>query len=141
MRHGPVDVVVLAFGEPRPDGSVAEELRRLVDAGTVRVLDAMIIATADDGTPLRLDIEDLPAQERDAFGFVDTGTRGFFDSEDADALVEGMTPGSALVALAIEHAWATKLRDALERVGGEVALDVRIPAAAVDDAYAVAARG
>jgi hypothetical protein len=141
MKHGPVDVVVLAFGEPKPDGSVAEELRHLAEAGTIRVLDAMIAQKTDDGRAATLDIEELPAEERQAYGFIDTGTRGFFDSEDADALMEGMAPGSAVVALAIEHAWARGLVDALERVGGQLALDVRIPAAVVDDAYAaVAAR-
>lgn len=139
MRHGPVDVLVLAFGEPRPDGSVADELRRLVGQGTIRVLDAMFATKAEDGQPVSLDLEDLPAEEREAYGFIETGTRGFFDSQDADTLMEGMTPGSAVVALAIEHTWAIGLRDALERVGGQVALDVRIPAAAVDDAYAEAA--
>lgn len=139
MRHGPVDVLVLAFGEPRADGSVAEELRRLANQGTIRVLDAMFVTKTDDGRPATLDIEEIPAEEREAFGFIDTGTRGLFDSADAETLIEGMSPGSALVALAIEHAWAVGLREALEKAGGEVAMDIRIPAAAVDDAYAVGA--
>jgi len=139
MRHGPVDVVMLAFGEPKPDGSVAEELRRLVDQGTIRVLDAMIITKSEDGTPNMLDLEDLPEAERQSFGFIETGTRGLFDSADADTVVEGMTPGSAVVALAIEHTWAIKLREALESAGASLALDVRLPGAVVDDAYMVAA--
>lgn len=139
MRHGPVDVLVLAFGKPEFDGSVAAELRRLSGEGTIRVLDAMFVVKADDGVPMTLDIEDLPATERDAFGFVDTGTRGLFDSSDAETLLEGMAPGSGLVALAIEHAWALKLREALERSGASLAMDIRIPGAAIDDAYLAAA--
>lgn len=139
MKHGPVDVVMLAFGEPKPDGSVADELRRLVDQGTIRVLDAMIITKSEDGKPNMLDLEDLPEAERQSFGFIETGTRGLFDSADADTVVEGMTPGSAVVALAIEHTWAIKLREALERAGASLALDVRLPGAVVDDAYLVAA--
>jgi len=139
MKHGPVDVVMLAFGEPKPDGSVADELRRLVDQGTIRVLDAMIITKSEDGKPNMLDLEDLPEAERQSFGFIETGTRGLFDSADADTVVEGMAPGSAVVALAIEHTWAIKLREALERAGASLALDVRLPGAVVDDAYLVAA--
>lgn len=140
MRHGPVDVLVLAFGEPKADGSVATELRRLAKEGTIRVLDAMFIMKTDDGKPVSLDIEDIPAEEREAYGFIDTRTRGLFDSEDADALIEGMAPGSAVVALAIEHAWATGLRDALEKAGGQLAMDVRLPGAVIDDAYAQTTR-
>jgi hypothetical protein len=136
VEHGPVDVLVFAFGEPRFDGSIAEELRRLAAEGTIRVLDAMFITKGDDGVAATLDLEDLPVEERDAFGHVETGTRGLFDSEDADDLIEGMVPGSAIVALAIEHAWALGLAQALRAAGGEVALNVRIPAAIVDDACA-----
>lgn len=136
MRHGPVDVLVLAFGEPKPDGSIGAELRRLVESGTIRVLDAMILTKTADSEAVTLDLEDLPDDERAAYGFIDTGTRGLFDSVDADALKEGMVPGSAVLAIAIEHTWALGLRDALEKVGGQVAMDVRIPAAVVDDTYA-----
>ena len=43
MRYGPVDVVVLAMGEPKFDGSILVELERLASAGTIRVLDAMVL--------------------------------------------------------------------------------------------------
>ena len=40
IKHGPVDVVVLAFGEPRFDGSFFMELERQAASATIRVLDA-----------------------------------------------------------------------------------------------------
>jgi len=43
MEHGPVDVVVLAFGEARFDGSAAAELKKQAEAGTIRVLDVIIM--------------------------------------------------------------------------------------------------
>ncbi len=61
----------------------------------------------------RLDLEDLPADLAAAVGFIETGTRGLFDSEDAETLIEGMVPGSAVVALAIEHTWALALVNAM----------------------------
>jgi phosphoenolpyruvate carboxylase len=47
-----------------------------------------------------------------------------------------MVPGSAVVALAIEHTWAIGLRKKLEKVGAEVALTFRIPAPMMEDALA-----
>jgi len=41
MEYGPVDVVVLASGNPTFDGSILGELERLAGSGTIRVLDAM----------------------------------------------------------------------------------------------------
>ena len=43
IKHGPMDVVVLAFGEPRFDGSILSELEKQAAAGTIRVLDAMLL--------------------------------------------------------------------------------------------------
>jgi Family of unknown function (DUF6325) len=136
MELGPVDVVIMGFGEPAFDGSVLEELQKRAAEGTIRVLDAMVIVKAGDGIAVTLDLEDLPPEDKAALGFIETGTRGLFDSEDADMLIEGMVPGSAVVALAIEHTWAIGLRKALEKVGAEVAMSFRIPAPIMEDALA-----
>jgi hypothetical protein len=136
IKHGPVDVVVLAAGEPSFDGSVFEELKRQAAGGTIRVLDAMLLIKAADGQCWGLDLEDLPPDQAKALGFIETGTRGLFDTSDAQTLAEGMVPGSAVVALAIEHAWAVKLVNAIHDAGVELALNFRVPAPVVDEAFA-----
>lgn len=136
MEHGPVDVVILAAGEPRFDGSVLAELERLSAAGTIAVLDATVLVKDSQGTAYALDMEDLPEAEKAALGFIETGTRGLFDAEDAAALIEGMAPGSAVVALAVEHKWAVGLANALEGAGVELAAQIRIPAPVVSEALA-----
>jgi hypothetical protein len=136
IKHGPVDVVVLAFGEPRFDGSILAELERQAATGTIRVLDAMVLFKEENGRCWRLDLEDLPDEEKEALGFIETDTRGLFDSDDADTLYEGMVPGSAIIALAIEHAWAVALVNAIVDGGAEVALNFRVPAPIVDEAFA-----
>jgi len=75
--------------------TVFAELERQAESGTIRVLDAMILLKDDQGEVFRLNLEDLPAEEAAAVGFIETGTRGLFDAEDADTLIEGMVPGSA----------------------------------------------
>ena len=136
INHGPVDVVVLAAGEPRFDGGVLAELERQAAAGTIRVLDAMILVKDESGVRKSLNLEDLPAKDKAAVGFIETGTRGLFDSEDAATLWEGMVPGSAVIALAIEHTWALALVNALYQAGVDVALNFRVPAPVVDEAFA-----
>ena len=136
LRHGPMDVVVLAFGEPRFDGSISVELKKQVETGAIRVLDAMILLKDDEGECWRLDLEDLPADEAASLGFIETGTRGLCHSDDADTLWEGMVPGSAVLALAIEHTWAIDLVNTLHAQGVEAALNFRVPAPIVDEAFA-----
>ncbi len=136
IKHGPVDVVVLAAGEPRFDGSVLAELERQAASGTIRVLDAMLLFKDEAGNRASLDLEDVPEDLKASVGFIETGTRGMFDSEDAETLFEGMVPGSAVCALAIEHTWAIKLVNAVHDAGVELALNFRVPAPIVDEAFA-----
>ena len=136
IKHGPVDVVVLAAGEPRFNGNVFAELERQAATGTIRVLDALIVVKDEKGQSWALNLEDLPPEQAKAVGFIETGTRGLFDTEDADMLMEGMVPGSAVVALAIEHTWALALVNALWQAGVEAALNFRVPALDVDEAFA-----
>ena len=136
MKYGPVDVVVLATDEAKIDGSILKALGDGVAAGSIRVLDAMMLSVDQDGKRFNLDIEDLGAEAKEKLGFIDTGTRGLFDSADAEVLYEGMVPGSVVVALAIENAWAVPVMNAMESAGAQVALHTRIPAIIVDDALA-----
>jgi hypothetical protein len=136
LKFGPVDVIVLASGEPRFDGSIMAELQRAAEAGTIRVLDAMLLVKDYEGQAWRIDIEDLSEDEKAALAFIETGTRGLFDSDDAGVLFEGMVPDSAVVALAIEHTWAVDLVNAVYGAGVELAFQYRVPAVVVDEAYA-----
>ena len=136
INRGPVDVIILAAGAPHFDGSVLAELERLSEAGTIRVLDAMILLKDERGMPWQLKLEDLPSEYAAAVGFIAEETRGLFDLDDAATLYEGMVPGSAVFALAIEHAWAVGLVNALYNAGVESAGHFRVPAVVVDEAFA-----
>jgi Family of unknown function (DUF6325) len=136
MELGPVDLVLVALGEPKFSGGVLAELEKCAGQGVIRVLDAMVIIKGEEGLVKTLDMEDLPPEQAKALGFIETGTRGLFDSEDADTIIEGMVPGSAVIALAVENTWAIGVRKALEKAGGEMAMTFRIPAPIMEEALA-----
>jgi hypothetical protein len=136
MKHGPVDVTVLAFGEARFDGSALAELERQAAAGTIRVLDLIILLKDENEECWRIEVSDLPPEQAAAVAFIEAETIGLFDDDDAATLCEGMVPGSAVAGLAIEHTWAVDLANAIHAEGGEMALNFRVPAPIVDDAFA-----
>lgn len=136
IRRGPVDIIVMAYGEPRFDGSVLAELEKRSDDGTIRILDAMILLKRDDGTASRQDVTDLPADQVEAIKFIVDETLGLFDEEDVDTFVEGMAPGSAIAVIAVEHTWAVELANTLAGSGFEVGLYYRVPVATVEEAFA-----
>jgi hypothetical protein len=136
MKHGPVDVAVLAFAEARFDGSALAELKRQAAAGTIRVLDLIIILKDQNEACWRIEMSNLPPEQAAVLDFIEAETHGLFDDEDAAMLCEGMVPGSAVAALAIEHTWAVDLVNALDAEGAEMALNFRVPAHVVDEAFA-----
>jgi hypothetical protein len=136
MKHGPVDVVVLAFGEARFDGSALAELKKQIVAGTIRVLDLIILQKDDSEQCWRIEVSDLPPEQAAAVDLIEAEIGGLFDEEDAAILCEGMVPGSAIVGLAIENTWAVELTNAIHAEGGELAFNFRVPAPIVDEALA-----
>ena len=136
MKHGPVDVVIMAFGEPRFDGSALAELERQTAAGTIRVLDLIILLKDEKQECWRIELSDLPPEQAAVVEFIEAETRGLFDHDDVATLCEGMVPGSAVAALAIEHTWAVNLVNALAAEGVDASLNYRIPAPIVDEAFA-----
>ncbi len=136
IKRGPVDVLVFALGEPRFDGSILRELEKQTSSGTIRVLDVMVLYKTETGECLRVDMEDLAADDLAALTATGFETLDLFDSEDADTLWEGMLPDTAVIALAIELAWAVDFVNVLEDAGIEVALNFRVPAIVIDEALA-----
>ncbi len=136
MKHGPVDVVVLAFGEARFDGSALAELKRQSAAGTIRVLDLIILLKDEAEKCVRIDVSDLPPEDAAAVDLIEAEIGGLFDDEDVAMLCEGMVPGSAIVGLAIENTWAVELTNAIHAEGGELAFNFRVPTPIVEEAFA-----
>src|SRR5206468_12766565 len=58
---GPVDYVVVEFpaGASNFTGEMAAELVALVDAGTIRLIDVLILTKAEDGTVEAMELSDI----------------------------------------------------------------------------------
>ena len=58
---GPVDYLIVEFpaGASNFTGEMAEELLALVDAGTIRVIDVLILTKNDDGSVDAMELDDL----------------------------------------------------------------------------------
>src|SRR5436190_21099542 len=58
---GPVDFVIVEFPAETANftGEMADELLKLVDAGTIRVIDVLVLTKDDDGSVEALELADL----------------------------------------------------------------------------------
>ena len=143
MAIGPVQLLVLGFNHPNFHGEVIQELERLRDSDTIRVIDALAVHKDPDGELEVAHLSNLTTDEAVELGskvgaLIGLGIEGeegleagaeagaeaaadgvqVFDDEDAWDVLEDIPNDSAAALLLIEHHWAVPLRDAIARAGG-----------------------
>ena len=128
---GPVDFVIVEFpaGKANFTGEMAEELVRLVDAGTIRLIDVLILTKDEDGAIEAMelsDLDDLGPLER-----LEADLAELLAEEDVVNLAAAMEPGSVAGVLVYENLWAAPFASAARRAGGQLIANGRIPIQAI----------
>ena len=143
MAIGPVQLLVLGFQQPNFHGEIIDELERLRESDTIRVIDALAVhkdadgemevahlsnLTQDEaielgskvGALIGLGIEGEEGMEAGAVAGAEAAADGIevFDDEDAWDVLDDIPNDSAAALVLIEHHWAVPLRDAIARAGG-----------------------
>jgi Family of unknown function (DUF6325) len=138
---GPVDCVVISFPGSKFKGEIVPAIKRLVDAGTVRILDLVFIQKSEEGDILVLELSDLGASEVSAFDDLDGEVDELLTDDDIDELAALVAPGDAAALLVWENTWAAEAAAAIRAADGVVVLHERIPADQVEAAWASAGLG
>ena len=130
---GPVDYLVVEFpaGKSNFSGEMAAELASLVESGTVRVLDLLMLHKADDGTVEAFEIDDLDEDEAGALIGLETEIAEILAAEDVVHLAEAMENGSVAGVVVWENSWAAPFASAARRAGGQLIASGRIPIQAI----------
>ena len=128
---GPVDYIVVEFpaGASNFTGEMAKELLALVDAGTIRVIDILILTKNEDGSVDAMelsDIEDLGPLQK-----VEAELAELLAADDVEHLAAAMDPGSTAGVLIWENLWAAPFASAARRSGGQLIANGRIPIQAI----------
>jgi uncharacterized membrane protein len=141
MAIGPVQLIVLGFNHPNFHGEIIEELERLRESDTVRVIDALAVYKDAEGELEVEHLSNLTEAEAVELGTVvgalvglgidgeegmvagaEAGAEGdvpqvFRDADEWDVLADIPNDSAAALVL-LEHQWAVPLRDAIARAGG-----------------------
>ena len=128
---GPVDYIVVEFpaGASNFTGEMAKELLALVDAGTIRVIDVLILTKDEDGSVEAMELSDvgelgeLQAARGRAGRAAGRGRRRAPRGRDG--------AGSTAGVLIWENLWAAPFASAARRSGGQLIADGRIPIQAI----------
>jgi len=128
---GPVDFLIVEFpaGASSFTGEMAAELRALAEAGTIRVIDILILIKDADGAVEAMELSDLgDLGELQTIG-AELGE--LLAAEDIDHLAAAMDPGSVAGVLVWENTWAAPFASAVRRAGGQLIANGRIPLQAI----------
>ena len=128
---GPVDYLVVEFpaGASNFTGEMAKELLALVDSGTIRVIDVLILTKNEDGTVEPMEFSDIG--ELGELQKVETQLAELLAEEDVVHLAAAMEPGSTAGVLIWENLWAAPFASAARRSGGQLIANGRIPIQAI----------
>jgi uncharacterized protein DUF6325 len=128
---GPVDYVVVEFpaGASNFTGEMAAELVALVDSGTIRLIDVLILTKNEDGTVDAMELSDL--DELGELQALEAQLAELLAAEDVEHLAAAMDPGSTAGVLIWENLWAAPFAAAARRSGGQLIANGRIPIQAI----------
>ena len=128
---GPVDYIVVEFpaGASNFTGEMAKELLALVDSGTIRVIDVLILTKNEDGTVEAKELSDI--EELGPLEAVEAELAELLAAEDVENLAAAMDPGSTAGVLIWENLWAAPFASAARRSGGQLIANGRIPIQAI----------
>jgi Family of unknown function (DUF6325) len=128
---GPVDYVVVEFpaGASNFTGEMAEELLALVDSGTIRVIDVLVLTKNEDGTVDAIELSDI--EDLGPLRAVEAQLAELLAEEDVANLAAAMDPGTTAGVLIWENLWAAPFASAARRSGGQLIATGRIPIQAI----------
>jgi hypothetical protein len=122
-------VVEFPAGAANFTGAMARELLALVDAGTIRVIDVLILTKNDDGTVEAMELADIG--DLGELQALEAQLAELLAADDVEHLAAAMEPGSTAGVLIWENLWAAPFAAAARRSGGQLIANGRIPIQAI----------
>jgi uncharacterized membrane protein len=142
MSFGPMQMLIVGFGDAEVTGEITKELARLREHDIVRLVDLLVVTKDASGEVAALETSDLSKDESEQLGAlagaliglgaageagVEAGALAGAEAADNGELALGqdvwyvadaIPPGTTAAVAILEHRWAIPLRDAIAGRGG-----------------------
>jgi uncharacterized membrane protein len=120
----PVEYVVIAFPGNQFNGEIAPAIARLVQSGTVRILDLVFVKKDAAGNITWFEYDEL--DEGVPFAEIDGEADGLFGDADVLAAAEVLDADSSALVILWEDLWAAELGQAIRDSGGVLVAGERL---------------
>ena len=131
---GPVDYAIIAFPGNQFRGEIVPALTDLVEAGSIRLIDAAFVSKDENGDVSALELLELAPDVQEALAALKIEVQGLFNDEELLAAANNLEPGSSAALLVWENVWARQVAQAIRGAGGLLVAFDRIPHEAVEAA-------
>lgn len=124
---GPVDYAVLAFPGNQFKGEIAPALADLVEAGTIRLIDAAFVGKDETGEVFALETTELAPDVQEKLSSLNIEVQGLFNDQELLAIGEQLELDSSAAVLVWENVWARRVAQAIRDAGGVLVAFERVP--------------
>ena len=134
MSIGPVEYIIIGFPGNDFHGEIVPEIAKLVDSGTIRIIDLVFISKDVDGAFIVLEADEDEGVS--VFASLDGEIGGFIGDEDIAHAAAAIEPGNSAALLLWEDVWALPFVTAVRGAGGIVLEGSQIPYELIEAAEA-----
>jgi hypothetical protein len=120
-RHvtlGPLEYIVIGFQGNNFDGSIAREIGKVVENGTIRIVDALMVVKSETGDVAVVEIDAKSDPRFATFAGLLGNSLALFTPEDIAQIVVSIPENTSALVILFEHHWAVDVKIAMEAAGG-----------------------
>ncbi len=132
MTIGPVEYLIVGFPDNKFSGEIVPELVKLVESGTVGIIDLAFVTKDADGNTASFELDAVA--ELEALAGLEGEIGGIISQADIDHAALELAPNTSAALLIWEDKWATPFVEALRRANGVLIEGARVPHELVEEA-------
>jgi len=136
---GPVEYIAIAFPGNKFSGEIIPALQALVENGTIRILDLVIIRKDTEGNIEGIELSDASPEEQAALGALGVSGHRLLGEEDVEDIGGALDPNSSAALMIWENVWAASFAESLRNADGVLIANGRIPVPMIEELMAAGA--
>jgi hypothetical protein len=115
---GPLEYIVIGFAGNKFDGSIAREVERVVENGTIRLIDIVFVGKDANGDVAIVELDNKADPRFAPFAALLGDRMALLTPEDLEQVGSELPADTAGLVMLFEHRWAEHIKEAMAAAGG-----------------------
>ena len=115
---GPLEYIVIGFAGNTFDGTIAREIEKVVENGTIRLVDVVFVGKDADGEAIILELDNKDDPRFAPFAGVLGDRMALLTPDDLEQVAAELPANTSGMVMLFEHRWAEGIKEAMAAAGG-----------------------